>query len=161
MEDRKNIFDYIAQIFYTFGFAMLFMMGITYLFGEDAKEVSVFFVFGNKGVPVVVMAEFLLLSAMIVGIRYFFFTDRWIKKMSVLKRTVGMILLVLLVIIVCIVLFDWFPVDMWESWFMFILSFGVCFTASIIISTVKTRMEDRKLAEGLARMKEQWEEKDE
>lgn len=155
MEERKSMLDYGAQVLCIFGFTMLCMMIFACLFGETAKGVSSFFALGSTGVTVGVMAEFLLLAILIVFLRYFFFTDRFLKKMPVLARTVLMVLSILVVMSGFIFLFDWFPVNMWEPWVMFLLSFCICFGGSVGISVWKTRLENKKLQKGLERLKEQ------
>lgn len=155
MEERKNILDYGAQVMCIFGFTMLCMMVFACLFGEAAKGISAFFALGSEGITVQVMAEFLLLAVLIVFLRYFFFTDRFLKKMPVLARTVLMVLSILVVMSGFIFLFDWFPVNMWQPWVMFLLSFFICFGGSVGISVWKARLDNKKLQEGLRRLQEQ------
>lgn len=158
MEERKTIFDYAANVFVYFGFTMLCMMIVISIFGSiEAKEVSTFFYFGNEGIRISVMLQFLAMSTIIEILRYIFFTDAVIKKMSVTLRTSGMIFFVLAVSVLFIILFDWAPIDMWQSWVGFIVCFLVCFIASLFITTVKNKIENEKLEEGLNKMKEKWE----
>lgn len=161
MEERKNILDYAEQVLEIFGFTMICMVVFALLFGEAAKEFSSFFALGRTGVTVSVMLEFLLLAVVIVFLRYFFFTDRFLKKMSVLLRSVLMVLSILGIMSGFIVLFGWFPVHMWQPWVMFLLCFLICFGGSVAISVWRTRLENKKLEAGLTRLKERWEEKDE
>lgn len=156
MEERKTIFDYMGQILCMFGITMVCMMFFVKLFGESAKGYSTFFSLGKAGLPIEVMAEFLALSVLIVAMQYLFFSDRVIKKMSVILRTVCMVLGILACMAVFILLFGWFPVNMWQAWLLFLLCFAVSFTASMAVNVVRTRIENRKLAEGLERLKEEW-----
>lgn len=155
MEERKNILEYGAQVLCIFGFTMLCMMVFVSLFGESARELSPFFVLGKKGISLAVMGEFLLLSVVIVLLQALFFTDWWIRKMPVLGRTVLMVLSILVVMSVFIILFDWFPVRMWQPWVMFLLCFLLCFGGSVTVSVLKTRLENKKLQEGLKRLKQE------
>ncbi|MDF2487352.1 MAG: hypothetical protein K0R46_3520 [Herbinix sp.] len=156
MEDRKTIFDYIAQVFCIFGISMIIMMCFSVIVGDAAKGYSVMFATGGAGVPVPIMAQFLLLSAINVALRYVFLTDKLIKHMSAVKRILCTVLSVLLTVIACIILFGWFPVNLWQAWLLFLGSFAVCFSIGTFITTVKNNMENKMLAEGLAKMKEQW-----
>ena len=84
MEERKTIFDYLGQIFMIFGITIAILNVFCILFGEDAKEFSTMFSLGNQGISVPIMFQFLIISAIIVTLRFIFFTDVWIKNMSVL-----------------------------------------------------------------------------
>lgn len=155
MEERKNILDYGAQVLCIFGFTMVCMMVFVGLFGESARGLSAFFVLGKEGISLAVMGEFLLLSSLIVLLQELFFTDRILRKMPVLGRTVLMVLSILALMCVFILLFDWFPVGMWQPWVMFLLCFLLCFGGSVTVSVWKTRLENKKLQEGLKRLKQE------
>lgn len=155
MEERKNILEYGAQVLCIFGFTMLCMMVFVSLFGESARELSPFFALGEKGISLAVMGEFLLLSMVIVLLQALFLTDRWIRKMPVLGRTVLMVLSILAVMCGFILVFGWFPIRMWQPWVMFLLCFLLCFGGSVTVSVWKTRLENKKLQEGLQRLKQE------
>lgn len=60
---------------------------------------------------------------------------------------------VVVVIVIFTVLFGWFPVDMWESWAAFFLTFGLCFAGSLTVMHLKEKAENRKMEEALRRIK--------
>lgn len=155
MEERKTIFDYLGQIFMIFGITIAILNVFCILFGEDAKEFSTMFSLGNQGISVPIMFQFLIISAIIVTLRFIFFTDVWIKNMSVLARMIWMIVLVLLTVSAFILLFKWFPSDMWQPWVMFLFCFGICFTISGVLSVAKEKAETRKMEEALERLKQE------
>lgn len=161
MEEKKSVFDYIGQVFQMFGFCMLWMLCFVKIFGESAKEISAFFSLGTAGIPINIVLQFLGISIVLVFFRYFFFTEVVLKNLSLAKRTIGMVLTVLTIISSAIYLFSWFPVDMWEAWLMFLLSFFLCFLISVKIVTVKAKIENKKLADALAKIQKEWEESDE
>lgn len=156
MEQRRTIFDYIAQVFCIFGFTMVIMMSFAITFGESGKDYSMLLALGKRGVSSAVMFEFLALSVINVFLRYLFMTDRFIKEMSFLKRTICTVISILITIIAFIVLFGWFPTDMWQPWALFVGSFILCFTIGTFVTSVRNKMENKKLADGLARMRENW-----
>lgn len=158
MEERKTIFDYLMQVMVIFGFSMMAMMCFTMLFGESAKEISALFSLGDKGLSVEIMAQFLGLSAIVVLLQYLFFTDRLIKKMSEVMRCICMVILILLIMSLFIIIFQWFPVDMWQPWVLFILCFIICFAVSTFLAILKTKLENKRLEQGLENMKRQWKE---
>jgi len=161
VEERKTIFDYLAQIMIVFGFSMLVLNIFCLLFGDSAKDFSAMFELGKQGVPVKIAFQYLCLSAAVAGIRFLFFTDVWIKKIPIWLRTIGMLASVLILIIAFILLFDWFPVDMWQPWAMFFLCFGISFVGSCLVMMAKERAENRKMNEALERLKEKEKSQDE
>lgn len=159
MEEKKTVFDYLGRVVFTFGFTMMCMMCFVVLFGDLAKEYSAFFELGPQGLPVKVMAQFLGLSVIVEGIRILFFTEGMIKKIGILPRMICMLISIVLAITLFAVLFDWFPINMWQPWCMFLLCFGLCFAGSLAVVSLKNRMENRRLAEGLSKIKAELEEK--
>lgn len=153
MEERKTIFDYVGQVFMIFGITVVIMNIFCVLFGASAREYSTMFSLGNAGLSVSTMAQYLLISAITVGLRYIFFTDVLIKNMSVAVRTVWMILLVLLSVAGFILIFDWFPADMWQPWAMFFICFGICFVISAFFTALKEKEENRRMQEALGKLK--------
>lgn len=153
MEERKTIFDYVGQVFMIFGITVAVLNIFCLLFGASAREYSTMFSLGNEGLSVSTMAQYLLISAITVGLRYIFFTDVLIKNMSMPARTVWMVLLVLLFVAGFILLFDWFPADMWQPWAMFFICFGICFGIGTIVTALKEKEENRRMQEALRKLK--------
>lgn len=156
MEDKKNIFDFAGMVLIIFGFSMMFMMVFTVICGEDARGFSTMFALGKQGVPVAVMAQFLFMAVLIVLARWVFFTDFLIKKSSMTIRTIGMLLTVLLISAGFIIAFGWFPVNMWKPWFLFFIDFGISTGISLIVVSLKEKIENKKMEEGLKRLREEW-----
>lgn len=156
MEDKKNIFDFAGMVLTIFGFSMIFMMVFTVICGEDARGFSTMFALGKEGVPVAVMAQFLVLAVLIVSARWVFFTDFLIKKSSVTVRTIGMLLTVILISVGFIIAFRWFPVNMWKPWFLFFICFGTSTGISLVVVSLKEKIENKKMEEGLKRLREEW-----
>lgn len=160
MEERKTIFDYMAQVLIIFGMTICILNVFCLLFGEDAKEYSTMFSLGKEGLSIPVMMQFLLVSVCTVANRFLFFTETVIKKMTVPVRTICMLIVEVALIAVFIVTCGWFPVDMWLPWVMFLICFGICFVISVAVTGIKTRVENQRMKEALERLKNQ-EQKDE
>ena len=154
MDKKKTVFNYMAQVMIVFGFAMLVMNIFCLVFGNSAKGFSSMFELGNQGVPVKIAFQFLLVSALITGLRVIFFTDMLIKKMPIWLRTICMLVSVVTIIAAFIIAFHWFPVDMWQPWAMFFVCFGISFLGSYLIMTLKEKIENRQMEEALRRLKE-------
>lgn len=153
MEEKKTIFDYLGRVFITFGFSILVLNVFCLLVGEDAREVSSLYSMGSDGLTVASMMQFFGVSICITGLQAVFFTDTVIKQMSVAMRTVCMMSSVIAVIVLCSVAFGWFPVDMWQAWAGFLVSFGICFAGSLGLMVLKERAENRKMEEALRKLK--------
>lgn len=157
MEERKTIFDYLGKIFMTFGISMVAVMIFTWLVGDDAGTISDMFLLGGEGVAIETMLQYLILSALIIGIRYVFFTDSLIKQMPLVARTAGMLVSVITVIVGFVICFHWFPANEWRAWVMFVVCFACCFLVSVVVTIINHR-ENKKMEEGLSRMQKQWKE---
>lgn len=154
MDQKKTIFHYLAQVLIVFGFAMLVLNIFCLVFGNSAKDFSSMFALGNQGVPAGIAFQFLLVSALTIGLRLIFFTDVLIKKMPVWLRTVCMLASVLVVVAAFIVVFRWFPVNMWQPWALFFVCFGVSFLGSWLIMAIKEKTENRRMEQALRRLQE-------
>lgn len=154
MEEKKTIFDYLAQVMIVFGFAILALNIFCLAFGNAAKDFSALFELGNQGIPVKVTLQFLCVSALITGARFVFFTDVIIRKMPVWLRTICMLIFTVIMIAVFIVIFHWFPVTMWQPWAMFFLCFGLSFLGSCFVVIIKEKAENKRMEEALRRLKE-------
>lgn len=154
MEEKKTIFDYLAQVMIVFGFAMLAQTMFCLAFGNTAKDFSALFALGDQGIPVEIALQFLCISALITGVRFVFFTDVIIQKMPIWLRTICMLLFIVAIITVFIVLFHWFPVSMWQPWAMFFVCFGLSFLGSCFMVIVKEKAENKRMEEALRRLKE-------
>lgn len=153
MEEKRSLIDYLAQVMITFGVSMLLLNILCIIFGESAQEISAIFGLGSQGIPVAIVFQYLIISVLIVALRILFFTDCLIKRMPMLTRLVCMLISVVAVIVAFIIMFDWFPVDHWRPWIMFLISFGVSFLVSCLVMKWKEKSENRKLEEGLRRLK--------
>lgn len=154
MEEKRNIFDYLAQVLSVFGFAMLTLNIFCLIFGDSAREFSAMFELGSQGVPAKIVFQFLCVSALIVGARFLFFTDIIIRKMPIWLRTVCMLTAVVIIIAAFVTAFHWFPANMWQPWAMFFLCFGISFCGSYLVMTVREKVENKRMDEALRRLKE-------
>lgn len=158
MEEKKTVFGYMAHIFTIFGVTMLILTVLTVLCGEEAKEVSTIFALGRGGISVTTVLEFFLTSVLTATINMLFFSDGLIRRIPLWCRTVGMLLTEVAMIVIFVAVFGWFPMDMWQPWVMFALSFLCCFGISVAFTCLKEKMENRKMEAALARMKQKGEE---
>ncbi|MCI9448388.1 MAG: hypothetical protein HFH36_13680 [Lachnospiraceae bacterium] len=155
MEEKKTLFDYLAQVFVIFGFSILVLNIFCLMFGNSAQEISTMFALGSRGIPAGICFQFLCISVLVVAARFVFFTDTLIRNMPIWLRTICMLATVIVVIVAFTITFRWFPADMWQSWAMFLLCFGISFLSSCFVMAIKEKMENRKMANALQKLKEQ------
>ena len=139
---------------------MMAMAVFSRMVGDEAKEISALFSMGAEGVPVSVIWQFLTVNIVITGYRFFFFSEKTIRHMSVIKRTLCMLCSVILTVAVFVYFCGWFPFDVWQAWLAFFVSFGICFVISLFLMRWKEKLENRKMEEGLKRVKEKLEDAD-
>ncbi len=154
MDEKKTVFDYLAQVMIVFGFAMLVLNIFCMVFGNSAKDISALFAIGDQGIPVGITLQFLCIAFLITGMRFVFFTDVIIQKMSIWLRTVCMLTSVVIIMAAFIIIFNWFPVNMWQPWAMFFVCFGLSFLGSCLVVIVKEKVENERMEEALRRLKE-------
>lgn len=153
MENKKTLFDYLGQVMIVFGFSTVVLNIFCLLIGEDAQSISTIYSLGKEGISVATSLQFLGVSVCITGFRFVFFTDGIIRQMSVVMRTICMFVSIIVLIAVCVVLFDWFPVNMWQPWAAFFLTFAFCSAASLLLMVLKEKAENKKMEEALRRIK--------
>ncbi|MCH5280326.1 MAG: hypothetical protein J1E61_02575 [Lachnospiraceae bacterium] len=159
MDEKKTIFDYLAQVMIIFGFAILVLNIFCLVFGNDAKDISAIFKLGDQGIPVGITLQFLCVSFLITGVRFVFFTDVIIQKMPIWLRTICMLTIIVIIIAAFIIIFNWFPVNMWQPWAMFFVCFGLSFLGTYTVVTVQEKIENKRMEEALQRLKEKEENK--
>lgn len=157
MDKSKTFFDYIAEAFMTFGITVAAFLLFSVFFGNIANEVSSLFALGTAGLSLASLAQLFFLSVMIVLLRFVFLTESIIHDKGIVFRTVALVSCILLLIILFVILFDWFPADMPIAWVCFGISFAVCFVLSFLLSSCKEKLENKKMAEALERIKQETE----
>ena len=73
MEKKRTIFDYLGQVLMIFGITILILNVFCVVFGENAKEISTMFAMGSDGISVSTSFQFLLVSIIVVVLRFLFF----------------------------------------------------------------------------------------
>lgn len=154
LDERKHLLDYLAQVILVFGITLLIIAFICCLTGDDAKEHSTVFALGSAGIPINTIFQYLLSSACITLLRFLFFTDTVIRKMSIAIRTTLMLISVIVLIGIFAYIFGWFPVNEPKCWIIFMICFGICFVISMFVSVFKEAMDNKQLADGLKNLKE-------
>lgn len=154
MIEKRTIFDFLEKVFLTYGVSVVIFVVITYFTGADANEISTLFVLGAEGIALSTLTQLLAMSVIIVATRYLFFTDRVIQNMSILKRTIGMLGVIIVFMVIFIKLFGWFAWNRLDAWIGFVVSFGVCVLFSTVFAIIREKYENRKMSKALEKLKE-------
>jgi hypothetical protein len=159
MRENKTIFDHVANIMVTFGVSVVVLLFFCGVFGDDAKEMSSMFQLGSKGLAIETLLQYLGISVVIEVIRSFYFSDKFIKNASNTLRSGGMVLTIIVAVVLFIIAFDWFPVNKGLPWVMFFISFFICFSIGVWVSSIQEKLENKQMEEGLERLKRELEKK--
>ena len=149
MEEKKTIFDYIGQLFATYGIIVAIFLIFGSCIGSLAKDHSTLFSLGKEGFAMNTLFELLLLAVIITGTQIVFLTDKWIKNMSLILRNVFFFGIIVIVMAVFAIVFGWFPVNEAKAWIGFFISFFICTLISITISKLEEKAENRKMEQAL------------
>lgn len=158
MKNQKTVFDFLGQVFLLFGITVMMLLVISFVVGNEVRNYSVMFSLGNEGLSAGTLLQFMLVSFIINGLEFVFFTESWIKVGSERLRTIGMLVSIFIFMSLFVYLFKWFPMNSLVPWLMFFVFFFVSFGVSVVIVAWKEKIENKKMADGLNRIKAQLEE---
>lgn len=149
MEERKTIFDYIGQLFATFGIIVTIFMVFSLVIGEGTGEYSSLFRLGREGLTLPSLLQLLLLSLILTVCQILFLTDKVIKNLSLVLRYVFFFLVIMVAMVIMAAVFAWFPVDDGTAWFGFFISFAISMFISVILTRLEEKTENDKMQKAL------------
>jgi len=155
MEGRKTIFNYLEEVLCIFAISILILIGIAYITGDTVKDFASMFQLGSKGLALTTMLQFFLMAVFITVLKYLLFSEFLLKNNLILLKTMIMIVIIVIMTAVFANIFDWFPTNEWQPWAGFAISFGICFSSGTVLMVIKNNMENRKIKEGLAKLKQE------
>ena len=153
MDDNKNIFDYIKQLFTSFGIVVLLFIAINIIIGNEAGSVSSLFSLGAKGLSTATLLQLLFLVLIITVAQNIFLSDLVIKNMALVVRNILFFATIMAAITVFAVVFGWFPLNNVAAWIGFIVSFAFCSVISSVIMRLEENAENKKMQDALNRLK--------
>lgn len=152
MIKKNSIFDFLGQIMVAWGISTLSLCLFCFLFGKSAKGYSSIFALGNMGISISTLMQFFCLSMILTILRWIFFTDIVIKKLSILLRSIFMFAGIIVSVGIFAAACHWFPVDEVVPWILFLVCFFVCAAVSILVSVLKERSDNKKMQAALTHM---------
>lgn len=151
MDDKKTVFDYIKQLFTTYGIMVLIFIVINLIIGNEARSLSTLFALGSEGLSSATLLQLFFLALIITIAQNFFLSDILIKNMALIVRNILFFVTVMIAISVFVILFGWFPIGNILAWTGFIVCFAVCTAVSALIMRLEENAENKKMQEALTK----------
>ena len=153
MDEKKTIFDYIKQLFTTYGIMVVIFIVTNLLVGNEARVLSTLFALGSVGLSTVTLLQLFLLALIITIAQNIFLSDILIKNMALIVRNILFFVTVMVASTLFIILFSWFPIGDPLAWIGFIVCFAICAAVSAGIMRLEENAENKKMQEALNKFK--------
>lgn len=153
MEEHKTIFNYISQIFATYGITIVIFIILGCIIGDEAATYSSLYSLGSQGFSLATLIQLFAMSVIITLTQILFLSDRWIKNLSIIVRSSCFFFSVILAIVVFVIVFRWFPIGDIKAWIGFLLSFSVCSCIGVFVGRMREEAENKKMEEALEKYK--------
>ena len=153
MEEKKTVFNYISQLFATYGVIVVIFIVFSLVIGNGADKYSALFSYKDAALGIPTLLQLLLLALFITLSQVLFLTDALIKGMSMVLRYILFFVTIMLVMIIMTVVFKWFPVDDPKAWCGFFISFVISMVISALLTRLAEKSENRKMQEALDKFK--------
>ena len=154
MEQKKTILNYIGQLFATYGIIVTIFIVFVSVVGENAKDLSSLYQFGNQGLALDTLVQLLMLACIVTLAQILYLTDQWIKNMNIILRNILFFATICVVMGVFVAIFVWFPINNVKAWVAFAVSFVICTCISVFISKLQENAENKKMEQALEKFKE-------
>ena len=156
MEKRRTtLLGFLGNVFMIYGITNVILLIFAKLFGGSAREFSTIFSLGSDGIGAGTCVQFLAAITLLTAIRPLIMSSRLMGRIPPAGRVALLFLCALAVVAVFNAAFGWFPSDDAKAWIMFIACFTVSCAASVLISALAARQENKKLEQALSRLKEE------
>ena len=153
MEEKKTVFNYISQLFATYGVIVVIFIVFSLVIGNGADKYSALFSYKDAALGIPTLLQLLLLALFITLSQVLFLTDALIKGMSMVLRYILFFVTIMLVMIIMTVVFKWFPVDDPKAWCGFFISIVIRMVISALLTRLAEKSENRKMQEALDKFK--------
>ena len=151
-EMKKRLGLFIGSLLQIFAVMILIFAIATALIGKESEKFPNLFLLENEGIAVQTLFQLFAFSFLICALRFFFFTDVFLKKTGLVLRYVLFFVLTIAVFVIITLIFSWIP-NKPLYWLLVLASYSVSTIISIFVTTLFARKEDEKLNDALAKMK--------
>ena len=161
MEEKNTIRKYLLEtITSVFTFALLGVavagwlldnfMPQEFIHNTESSFVGSFFVVGMGGLHYEGIFQLLGLSVVLAILLLIFMSDRFLSKYMLLWRYLFFLGSALISISMFVLVFGWFPPNVWQGWGVLLATFIVFSSISMIPTFVKIRREDKQYEKALS-----------
>ncbi len=154
MEEKKTKFNYLSELFTTFGVMVVIFACHIMLLGDLAHGYSTIFDYGREAFGISTLVQLFALAVIICAGRNLFFTDVLIKNLSMIARSSLFFVMIMVTIMLFVIFFGWFPVGDIYAWVGFLISFAICSVAAVLISRAREKTENEKMNSALEKYKD-------
>lgn len=154
MEEKKTIYHFLGQLFFMYGIIVLIFVFLSYTVNEQAVQSSPLFALGKEGLTMDTLVQLFGFCVCLLLLRILFLTDVVIKNLQIAIRSLCFVVATVLVIILFVYLFSWFSMNDRNAWIGFFVSYTICTSVGILISLLKEKAENKKMEQGLKRIRE-------
>ena len=154
MEEKKTIYHYLGQLFFMYGIIVLIFVFLSCTVNEQAVQSSPLFALGKEGLTMDTLVQLFGFCVCLLLLRILFLTDVVIKNLQIAIRSLCFVVATVLIIILFVYSFSWFSMNDTNAWIGFFVSYTVCTSVGILISLLKEKAENKKMEQGLKRIRE-------
>ncbi len=156
-ENQTGFFPFFTRFLVIFGVNVMIVAVVGVFGGEASMPYSTMFKLGGVGITYETLLQLCIADLLIALLNDLFLSDKIFKNMIFILRMILMMLSIVMVMAIFIIKFKWFPADFVPGWIGFIAAFSICFLASVVVSVIKTKVDNKKYNELLERYKEKQE----
>ncbi|MCL2353677.1 MAG: hypothetical protein FWC69_03510 [Defluviitaleaceae bacterium] len=153
-EDKSILGLFLGHTITTFACTVIATTMIGWIFVNFSNSQIDLSILGSEGLAYAHIAQILGLSTVLGALITLLTSDIVLKQTMLLWRCALLLFLSLVACGLFVIIFRWFPLDLWQAWLSFLLSFVVFFILGIGSMLLKTKLEDKKYKKLLSSYKE-------
>jgi len=151
MENERNKVGFLTGLLREFAtiFTLLILCfslvgNFVSIFIPDIQNLSSIFILKGTGLPYTAVFQALGYAIIMAFVSRFLFSNIMEIKISFLKRHIIFLFITLIITTIFSILFNWFPVNNIQAWFLFIPFFLISCLIAIGLSILLMKLEDKK-----------------
>lgn len=145
MENLKNWGKmFLKNISPTFASSILTISIVSWLSGDHVMDFGGPFALGRQGMTYGCIGQLFVISVILSGFSTLLMTDLIFKKAMLLWRAIALLFLTWVTVGSFIVVFGWFPLDMWMAWISFAVSTTALLIGGAAVLILATKLQNRQ-----------------
>jgi len=145
MNEEKKVFSVFFQhTIVTFAYSIIAMTITGQILANYRDTHNVLSILGHEGLTYQSIMQIFALSAVLGVLITLLTSDIILKHVMLLWRYATLLFLSTVACGLFVVIFRWFPLDLWQAWVGFILFFVTFFIIGLSAMIAKTKIEDKR-----------------